>query len=76
MNFDEEVGKLENEKKMRLARALSLEPRKFFVWFQNRRVRSKNKQLERNFDVLKQDCEILKTDYDKLIQETKKLKSE
>ncbi|KAH9323984.1 hypothetical protein KI387_043925 [Taxus chinensis] len=43
---------------------------------ENRRVRSKNKQLERNFDVLKQDYEILKTDYDKLIQETKKLKSE
>ncbi|GLJ44925.1 hypothetical protein SUGI_0945820 [Cryptomeria japonica] len=76
MNFDEEEGKLEQEKKMHLARVLGLEPRQIAVWFQNRRVRSKNKQLERNFVVLKQDYEILKTDYDNLIQENKKLKSE
>ena len=76
MNFDEEEGKLEQEKKMHLARVLGLEPRQIAVWFQNRRVRSKNKQLERNFLVLKQDYEILKTDYDNLIHENKKLKTE
>uniref|UniRef100_A0A7N1A6X6 Homeobox-leucine zipper protein n=1 Tax=Kalanchoe fedtschenkoi TaxID=63787 RepID=A0A7N1A6X6_KALFE len=57
-NFREEI-KLDPERKMRLARELGMQPRQIAVWFQNRRARWKNKQLERMYDALKQEFDVV-----------------
>ncbi|XP_058069119.1 homeobox-leucine zipper protein ATHB-40-like [Magnolia sinica] len=52
MNFGSE-HKLESARKDRLATELGLDPRQVAVWFQNRRVRWKSKQLEEEYMKLK-----------------------
>ncbi|CAM8904941.1 unnamed protein product [Rhodiola kirilowii] len=64
-NFEVE-NKLEPERKVKLAQELGLQPRQVAVWFQNRRSRWKNKQLERNYGVLKSNYENLKINFDSL----------
>ena len=72
-----EMGnKLEPERKMQLAKALGLQPRQVAIWFQNRRARWKTKQLERDYDVLKKQFEVLKADNDSLQDQNKKLHAE
>ncbi|KAI5065027.1 hypothetical protein GOP47_0020280 [Adiantum capillus-veneris] len=54
--------KLEPERKALLAKRLGIRPRQVAIWFQNRRARWKNKQLE-------QDYETLKAKYDAVMKE-------
>ncbi|KAH7665447.1 Homeobox domain-containing protein [Dioscorea alata] len=52
LNFGEEK-KLESGRKMHLASELGLDPKQVSVWFQNRRARWKNKQMEEDYMKLK-----------------------
>ncbi|GAA0159017.1 homeodomain transcription factor [Lithospermum erythrorhizon] len=69
-------NKLEPERKVQLAKDLGLQPRQVAIWFQNRRARYKNKQLEKDYDVLKSNYDKLKSDYDHIFKENEKLKNE
>ncbi|KDP45368.1 hypothetical protein JCGZ_09617 [Jatropha curcas] len=72
----EEENKLEPDRKTQLAKKLGLQPRQVAVWFQNRRARWKTKQLERDYDLLKASYESLLSNYDTIVKENEKLKSE
>ncbi len=74
-NFELE-NKLEPERKMQLAKELGLQPRQVAVWYQNRRARWKTKQLERDYEVLSSDYNRLKAEFEAVVQEKEKLKSE
>ncbi|KAJ0973658.1 hypothetical protein J5N97_015623 [Dioscorea zingiberensis] len=52
MNFGKE-RKLESGRKVHLASELGLDPKQVAVWFQNRRARWKNKQMEEEYQRLK-----------------------
>ncbi|XP_039115358.1 homeobox-leucine zipper protein HOX12-like [Dioscorea cayenensis subsp. rotundata] len=52
MNFGKE-RKLESGRKVHLATELGLDPKQVAVWFQNRRARWKNKQMEEEYQRLK-----------------------
>ncbi|KAI4389081.1 hypothetical protein MLD38_001345 [Melastoma candidum] len=69
-------NKLEPERKTELAKKLGVEPRQVAIWFQNRRARRKNKQLELDYDYLKSSYDSLMSNYDAVVKENEKLKSE
>ncbi|CAI9109662.1 OLC1v1009524C1 [Oldenlandia corymbosa var. corymbosa] len=58
----EQNNKLDQERKMKLARTLNLQPRQVSIWFQNRRARCKTKQIEKDYEQLKKQMEILRAD--------------
>lgn len=67
-SFQEET-KLEPDRKMKLAQELGLQPRQVAVWFQNRRARWKAKQLERLYDALKHEYDVVSNEKQKLQEE-------
>ncbi|KAJ9181472.1 hypothetical protein P3X46_009600 [Hevea brasiliensis] len=73
-SFQEEI-KLDPDRKMKLSRELGLQPRQIAVWFQNRRARWKAKQLERLYDALKQEFDVVSVEKQKLQEEVMKLKA-
>jgi len=72
----EEENKLEPERKTKLAKDLGLQPRQVAIWFQNRRARWRTKQLEKDYEILHDSFESLKANYENLLKEKDKLKSE
>ncbi|GMI96621.1 homeobox 51, LATE MERISTEM IDENTITY1 [Hibiscus trionum] len=72
-SFQEEI-KLDPDRKMKLSRELGLQPRQIAVWFQNRRARWKTKELERLYDTLKHDYDVVSREKQKLQDEVMKLK--
>lgn len=68
-------NKLEPERKVQLAKELSLQPRQVAIWFQNRRARWKTKQLEQDYDALQNSYNTLKADYENLLKEKEDLET-
>ncbi|KAG2290520.1 hypothetical protein Bca52824_050124 [Brassica carinata] len=75
MMFESET-KLEPRKKVQLARELGLQPRQVAIWFQNKRARWKSKQLETEFNILRQNYNDLASQFESLKKEKQALVSE
>ncbi|KAL5064749.1 hypothetical protein RYX36_026486 [Vicia faba] len=69
-------NKLEPDRKTKIAKDLGLQPRQVAIWFQNRRARWKNKQLEKDYESLNDSYESLKIDYDNILKEKHRLQAE
>ncbi|XP_074577704.1 homeobox-leucine zipper protein HAT14-like isoform X2 [Curcuma longa] len=70
-----EHSTLNLKQKQELASQLRIQPRQVEVWFQNRRARTKLKQTEGDYKSLKQQCENLSEENQKLMEEIEELRS-
>jgi len=75
-SFQEEIKlnpdrkmKLNPDRKMKLSKELGLQPRQIAVWFQNRKARWKNKQLEHLYESLRQEFDIVSREKELLQEE-------
>lgn len=59
--------------KQQIADELGLHPRQVSVWFQNKRARSKSKQTERDYNILKACYDSLASKYEALEKENQHL---
>ncbi|KFK36538.1 hypothetical protein AALP_AA4G136900 [Arabis alpina] len=73
-SFQEEM-KLDPDRKMKLSKELSLQPRQIAVWFQNRKARWKNKKLEHLYESLRQEFDVISREKMLLQEELMQLKS-
>ncbi|XP_010528264.1 PREDICTED: homeobox-leucine zipper protein HAT5-like [Tarenaya hassleriana] len=73
-SFQEE-NKLEPQRKIQLAKRLGLPPRQVAVWFQNRKARSKVKQIEQEYELLKSSYDSLREKHELVLEENENLKS-
>lgn len=69
-------NKLEPDRKVQLAKEIGLQPRQVAIWYQNRRARYKGKQLEKDYDGLKESYDKLKVDFENLLKQNGSLKNE
>ncbi|XP_057531693.1 homeobox-leucine zipper protein ATHB-4 [Amaranthus tricolor] len=66
---------LNTKQKMALAKQVKLRPRQVEVWFQNRRARTKLKQIEVDCEYFRRYCEKLSEENKKLEKEVQKLRA-
>ncbi|MED6121058.1 hypothetical protein PIB30_026546 [Stylosanthes scabra] len=69
----ENESRLEPRKKLQLARELGLQPRQVAIWFQNKRARWKSKQLERDYNILRNNYNNLASRFESLKKEKQAL---
>lgn len=74
-SFDS-TKKLDLEKKLQLARELGVPPRQISIWYQNRRARWKNQNLENDYNALQLKLENAVSEKMQLERETEILREE
>uniref|UniRef100_A0A1S4AS46 Homeobox-leucine zipper protein n=1 Tax=Nicotiana tabacum TaxID=4097 RepID=A0A1S4AS46_TOBAC len=74
-SFDS-TKKLEPEKKLQLSRELGVPPRQISIWYQNRRARWKNQNLEIDYNALQLKLETALSEKLQLEKETERLRGE
>ncbi|XP_062074688.1 homeobox-leucine zipper protein ATHB-12-like [Humulus lupulus] len=66
----------ESRAKQKLAGELGLQPRQVAIWFQNRRARSRTKQIEREYNILKGSYSNLVSSFESLKRENQELNNQ
>ncbi|XP_051138024.1 homeobox-leucine zipper protein ATHB-12-like [Andrographis paniculata] len=65
--------KLDPRKKLQIAKDLHLQPRQVAIWFQNKRARWKSRQIEQEYQILRENYHTLHIQFDQLKKEKQSL---